>query len=68
MLRTLFRFALPGGRRVFVVYLPPETLSDPKIVPPDDPVPPKFDQIFAQAGIYTNAVWIPERPRGKRTR
>ncbi len=68
MLRTLFRFALPGGRRVFVVYLPPEIETAPAPVPPENPELPKFDQIFAQAGIYTNATWIPEQPRGKRTR
>ncbi len=78
MLRTLYRFALPGGRRVVIAYFPPKPAEKAKRTPAPDPDPLHFDRIFVQAGLYVN-VPNPRRmasysrhntpvPRGKRVR
>ena len=78
MLRSLFRFALPGGRRLIIAYYPPKPVSQDDIEPVKDPNPLYYDRNFAQAGLYSGALyprWIPHHsrhdqptPRGKRTR
>ena len=52
MLKSVFRFALPGGRRVFVVYVPPEREKPVDARPHKIAEPPVFDRIFAQAGLH----------------
>ncbi len=78
MLRYLYRFALPGGRRVIIAYFPPKPVEKENFVPQKEPDPLYYDRVFAQAGLYSGVPvprWIPARsrhdtrlPRGKRTR
>jgi|GEM_PF-3268730 len=78
MLRTLYRFALPGGRRVIVAYFPPEKEKKAIDVPAYQPDLVKYDRLFAQAGLFSGVPeprWIPTHnrldtpvPRGKRVR
>ena len=67
MLRYLYRFVLPGGRRLLVVYYPPKSDDDlPK--PLVEPVRPNYAQLFAQAGLYQPETFSTKAPRVKRGR
>ncbi len=68
MLRTLFRFGLPGGRRLLVVYYPAEKSEAKEVKPEVELELPNYDRIFAQAGLYSPGFVSFRRPRGKRTR
>lgn len=68
MERKLFRFALWGGRRLHIVYVPPK----PRDIPFEQvqkPHVPRFDWTFAHHGILHEPFPTQEkRVRGKRTR
>ena len=53
MLRYLYRLALPGGRRLLVVYYPPKpvdnTVPKPVVSRPND----TFDRTHLQVGLAT---------------
>lgn len=76
MLRYLYRFALPGGRRVIIAYFPPKPVKKEELTPIKEPDPLYYDRLFAQAGLYSGGLdprWLTHRskhdlPRGKRTR
>ena len=78
MLRYLYRFALPGGRRVVIAYFPPKAETPVEVEPIKDKDPLYYDRVFAQAGLYSGGLdpkWLTHRskhdrpvPRGKRTR
>lgn len=53
MLRYLYRLALPGGRRLLVVYYPPKPESKRPAKPIVAPARPEFDRTFAQIGLAT---------------
>jgi hypothetical protein len=67
MVRSLFRFALPGGRRVFVVYLPPKRETAVKPALPVNTLQ-QFDRVFAQAGLHFDIPTQSAPAKGKRTR
>ena len=71
MLRYLYSLALPGGRRVVVVYYPPKPETELRQpVPVRAPIP--FDRSFAalgvNAGITPTTGAIPRSAIVKRTR
>jgi len=78
MLRYIYRFALPGRRRVVIAYFPPKPEKKEKVTPLKQPNPHHYDRVFAQAGLYSGGLeprWLTHRsrhdaptPRGKRTR
>lgn len=52
MLRYLYRLALPGGRKVMLVYYPahPPQIENPTPLPPDPE--PHFDAAMGRLGYY----------------
>ncbi len=68
MERSLFRFALWGGRRLHITYVPPKPRKDSH-VPVHKKEVPLFDWTLAHHGIlYTPTPTNETRVRGKRTR
>lgn len=58
MLRYLYSLALPGGRRVVVVYFPPKPETEPKRAYVTGR-PDSFDQGLAQLGLHSG--FTPDR-------
>lgn len=67
MLRYFYRLALPGGRRVVVVYYPPKPQAEQNFRKETEVAPPDFDRIFAQGGVLLPLASHPTSTRGKRT-
>lgn len=65
---TLFRFALPGGRRVIISYARSPSGHDDPPRPIRETEPPRFDRFLASGGIHYQPPGQTERPRGKRIR
>lgn len=78
MLRYMYRFTLPGRRRVVIAYFPPEPEETRATAPSAPPSPVYHDRVFVQAGLYSgglNPMWLTHKnkqegpvPRGKRIR
>ena len=65
---TLFRFALPGGRRVVISYARTPSKHENPPRPIQSVEPPRFDRFLASGGIHFQPPGQPTRPRGKRIR
>ena len=62
MLRYMFRFALPGGRRVVVAYFPPNDEPATEAKPAKPQIEQPFDRVFAAHGMLVRLP-NPERSR-----